>query len=196
LNVELTSSERNLKVGELSAERFLGRFLIVVLGSPPTPTPGAQGVSVIGAALLRGSGVVTEKSAALLLVSSGASSRVGQPRAIVRLIAWPVNGNAAAGPVGDGGVTPAAGPVPTLTQSMFSQQINPPPLVWMVESALLVASRPPAVSSPIMIVAWSCPLATPAENVVAVGVRLVWSQTLRVWPATWFCPAAYICSST
>ena len=102
--VERASSERNRKVGVRSVVRWGGRLLIVVWGgslSPPPPPP-PQAVSVGGVEFGRGVRGVGEKSALLSLVSSAASSRVGHPAAIERVIDIPAGIAASLVPTGNG----------------------------------------------------------------------------------------------
>jgi hypothetical protein len=75
--------------------------------------------------LLRGDGVPRAKSAALVLVSSPASSRVAQPGAIERTSAEP-SVIAAAGAPGTEGSAPTAVKLPQETQSIESQHAAPP----------------------------------------------------------------------
>src|SRR6478672_10627909 len=84
-NREPCSVDTKRKVGVRSLVRSGGRFFSLVFGG--VVSPGGlvpQGNSVGTVELLRGLGVARAKSLALSSVSSIASRRVGQPRAMLR----------------------------------------------------------------------------------------------------------------
>src|SRR6185295_4147863 len=159
-------SERNLKVGVRSLLRFSGRLVKVVCGgsvSPPPPPPPPQAVSVGVAELGRGVRDVTAKSALLLLVSSGGSSRVAQPRAIVRGSELPAGMAGAAVPTFRPAMLPPLLKLPKETQSISnsSKQIAPPTPAKAISLDIpeIVKSRPGTPVSPMRIVRCESPLA-------------------------------------